>query len=354
MHDIVIENNIISGSALHGIWFGYAETGCYNITVRGNTVSNTVLESIYMGHFNYLSDTITGTVVENNTVINAGTGVEGDIDIKAGNAGAIVRYNTIYGTGTDHYSGGIVSFATQVQIYGNTIYSINAGDGSIHINADGDGAGTGKAIADILVYNNLIYTPVAGHGIAIYATASPGSITGLKLLNNTIVSSVSNGIHISASNGRTITVAEMHNNIVSESGGTYAVNTNSSSVVITAANNNLYYDSGTLTLAYQGVNKTFAQWQALGFDTAGVNSDPSLDANYRPQVGSPALDAASTQGEFTVDKNQETRSAPWTIGAYETVAGTGRPRLRGGRRVEFVAPIVLALGLLWAARRRAA
>ncbi len=85
VHDIVVENNVVDTPAHnHGVWFGYAEAGCYNITVRNNTLINVPLEAIYIGHYNYLKDTITGVVVEYNTIINSGTDGEGDIDIKGG------------------------------------------------------------------------------------------------------------------------------------------------------------------------------------------------------------------------------------------------------------------------------
>ena len=60
-------------------------------------------------------------VVEYNTIINSGTDGEGDIDIKAGAFGAIVRYNSMHSTTTGGTLAGVVVQASDVQIYGNTL-----------------------------------------------------------------------------------------------------------------------------------------------------------------------------------------------------------------------------------------
>lgn len=318
IHDIVVENNVIDTPVNnHGVWFGYAETGCYNITVRNNTISNTPLEAIYMGHYSYTSPTITGVVVEYNTITNSGTTGEGDIDIKAGVSGAIVRYNMSHSVSTGGVLAGIAIAGPGARVYGNELYSLLArsqGGSGIEINADGDGAGNGVSITDTLVYNNLIYSNVSS-GIAVFATASGATVSGLKILNNTFVGNGLHGLKLTASGGRTITVQELHNNIFSGNSPSQ-VYTGSSGETITAANNNLYSGSGTL-LVYQGVNKTFGQWQALGFDANGVNAAPDLSASYVPNVGSPAIGAGSVQTEFTIDKAGTTRGASWDIGAYE-------------------------------------
>jgi hypothetical protein len=296
------------------------ETGCYYFTIRGNTIINSGTEPIYMGHFSYLSPTITGVVIENNTIVDGGLNGEGDIDIKGGVSGAVVRYNVSYGTGTGHVLAGVVVHAPSCQIYGNSFYNLNdkPGDGDqagITVNADGDGLGNGITVSDVLVYNNLIYGNEFT-GISIYATASGATVSNLKILNNTIVGNGTLGIKASASGGRTITISELHNNILANN-GTSALST-TSNASISAANNNLMYQAAGTLITYLGTNRNWGQWQGLGFDANGVNADPSLNGSYVPQGGSPAIGAGSTQTEFTIDKNQATRTAPWDIGCFET------------------------------------
>lgn len=327
--NIVIENNIIDTPVnLHGIWFGYAETGCSDITIRNNVISNTDSEAIYMGHFNYMDPTITGVVIEYNTVINTGIVGEGDIDIKPGVAGAIVRYNTIYGTGTGRVQAGIVVLASDVQVYGNTIYDVvrhpstGGGDG-ITVNADGDGAGTGQTLANVLVYNNLIYG-TDQRGISVFADVAGATITDLKILNNTIVGSGSVGFRASASGGRTIGIAQFANNLIADS-GTYAMEL-TSGVTLSAADHNLYDGVGTL-FRYQSADKSWAQWQGLGFDASGLNTDPVLTAAYLPTDSSPVRNAGSVETEFAIDQSGQLRGGSWDIGAFEWAGTAMRTRV---------------------------
>jgi hypothetical protein len=321
IHDVVIENNVIETPVfLTGIGGVFMEAGCYNITVRNNTIIGTEAEGIYLGHFDYDHDSMTGTVVEGNTLIDTGV-TEGDIDIKAPNFGAIVRYNTIYHTGSGRQVvAGIVVQASDVQVYGNAIYNLDAGakDGDgIQVNGDQGSGIPGKILSNVLIYNNLIYGN-QGNGISLHAnnTMSPGSqIVNIKILNNTVISNSGQGLRANSSGGQTITIAELHNNIFS-SNGLSAVALLTGTESIAAANNNLLFGSSPLAV-YQGANKTWGQWQALGFDANGVNADPQLDGSYMPQAGSPVIGAASVQSEFTIDKNQVTRGASWDIGALE-------------------------------------
>ncbi len=63
--------------------------------------------------------------------------------------GAIVRYNSMHSTTTGGTLAGVVVQASDVQVYGNTLYNLRPHDASdggngIQINADGDGLGNGK------------------------------------------------------------------------------------------------------------------------------------------------------------------------------------------------------------------
>ena len=138
---------------------GILESGCADLVVRYCTIIGNKSESIYIGHYNYLPDTITGVIVEYNTIQGAG-GSEGDIDIKPGCYGAIVRYNTHYQGGSGKACGVVIQ-ANATQVYGNKFYTMAAssdwGNG-IALHAEGDAEGNGKEITSALIYNNLLYT----------------------------------------------------------------------------------------------------------------------------------------------------------------------------------------------------
>ena len=328
IHHITIDNNFVdTPTNNHGIWFGYGEAGCSDITVKNNTVQNTKLEGIYMGHYNYMSDTITGVIIESNTLIDCGLSGEGDIDIKPGVYQAIVRNNTHYRTvGQDSGAAcGVVVAADETQIYGNTFYNLDESGGDwgfgIYLNADGDGS-TGKSITSALIYNNLFYGNDRA-GIKVGATRSGHPISGLKILNNTITGNGTHGIQLTAS-GTTITVAELKNNISYSNTGYDLYVT--SGVTLTDCDYNLYYRASGESWYYQGDGKNWTEWKALGFDANGVNQNPSLDAEYKSDSGSdPAVGSGDDlSGTFTTDKDGNTRSA-WDIGAYEYESETTAP-----------------------------
>lgn len=63
--------------------------------------------------------------------------------------------------------------------------------------------------------------------------------------------------------------------------------------------NNYYLASGKrLSLTYNDgattSNRTFAQWQALGFDAGSIETNPLLNADYTPTASSPAIGLAVT------------------------------------------------------------
>ena len=324
-----------SPSQNHGVWAGYMESGCSNIIVKNSLIQNTSLEGIYIGHYNYLTPSITGVVIEGNILINCGLGTEGDIDLKPGVEGAIVRYNTHYRTnGTDNGSVcGVVVAGDKFEIYNNFFYGLDQNASSdwghgIYINSDGDGS-TGKAITSGLIYNNLIYNNDRA-GIKIGATKGE-NITGISIYNNTITDNATNGLQIVASGGSSITIDNIKGNIIQKSTA-YDMYI-SSGVTLSSVNYNCYYRPTGNSWHYAGAEKTWEQWQALGFDANGIITDPALQPNYIPSVSSVVIDAfpilQAPTVTFTTDLQLLTRpvGAAWDIGAYEYIGDTTAPAL---------------------------
>jgi hypothetical protein len=327
-HHMTIQNmKIVNPQNNHGIYAGNMTSGFTDFHVKDNYIEGTPLECIYVGQYDYLTDNQTGVIVEGNTCKNTGLLAEGDIDIKPSAYGAIVRNNTVYRESNANGGNcGVVVSADAVQITGNRFYlsdmksDLDWGFG-IFLNSEGDGAGNAKAITSGLIANNLIYSNAAS-GIRIMATHEGFPIAGVKVLNNTIVGNAIYGLEVSASS-TTITLSDVVNNI-------FASNISqdisiTSGVTLTSCDYNLYYRASGNSWKYQGSEKTWAQWQALGFDAHGVNADPLL-TNYIPGVGSPAIaSGVDLSATFTTDILGVTRpqGVAWDIGAYEFLGLTG-------------------------------
>jgi hypothetical protein len=282
--DIVVD----SPAHNHGIWFGYAEKDCHDLLVSGCIISNTPTESIYIGHYSYLGPTITNVIVESNLIVNCGLSGEGDgPDIKPGVAGAVIRYNTHIRTrrGLGGSACGTVIASDNCQIYGNAYFNLQdktdmaqpeAGWGyGIYVNADGDGKGNGEPITRCLIYNNLICDNMRS-GIKLTAnTPSPGcSLTGVRICNNTIWGNSQFGIEVSASAPQQVVIAELRNNLIGQSGSNDLF-VSDHGTILAADNNEFWRPPGSGdSWFYHHPAGTMAQWQALGFDRAGIFAEP--------------------------------------------------------------------------------
>jgi len=313
-----------------GISMLFAEAGCHDVTVSHCVVSNSPAEGIYMGHYNWMAPTITNIVVEYNTVVDTGREGEGDIDIKPGVKGAIIRYNKHYrsATGLGGANCGVVVLANDCKIYGNTFYRTAMGpDGDwgygVYVCADGDGQGNGQSITSCLIYNNLLYSN-GKNGIRLLATtATTGAdVRGVRIWNNTIWGNSLYGVEAVGHGGRTIEILDFKNNLV---GGNTSYDVYlSGTVTLVSANNNLYYRTSGNSWYFNG-EKTLSTWRSLGFDLNGKVGDPLFQdtsvANYQLRSGSGAIDAGVASSLFTTDILGRTRAATaWDIGAYESGA----------------------------------
>ncbi|GEM_PF-1010594 len=93
---------------------------------------------------------------------------------------------------------------------------------------------------------------------------------------------------------------------------------------------NCYYFSGntpTFTDRRPGheiENATLSQWQLhINGENHSFVSDPKLDENYKPQSGSPCIDAGDSSVPVDEDIDSNPRSAPYDIGCYETNGSGG-------------------------------
>lgn len=84
------------------------------------------------------------------------------------------------------------------------------------------------------------------------------------------------------------------------------------------------YSSG---VASDGSGKSWAEWQAAGYDQNGVHQEASLDSNWHidSTLDPPYNAGVDLSAYFTTDIDGDTRSGTWDIGADEY--GTGAPIL---------------------------
>lgn len=224
------------------------------------------------------------------------------------------------------YSNNTASTVGAIYIFGNHMgpgYGTYA-TSSFYINGPG-------LTGNVLAYNNLCEAtgedyPSSGH---FYLWGIPETV--FRVYNNTLIGGgVGNscvGFNFSANTFNSGTV---------DGGGNYYAANNLivggiaffiqfyQSMTTIDINFNLGYNLKSLTQGYSystnasASGKTWEEWQALGFDTNGINGmNPLLTNEYRLSTGSPAIGTGTNLSiYFTTDATGNTRVAPWDMGAY--------------------------------------
>jgi hypothetical protein len=323
IHHITLTNSWVFGDralTAYGFSFVFAETGCHSFKVSNCIISNTLNEAIYVMHYNFLTNTGTNIVIEYTDWINSGLDGEGECDLKSAATGAIVRYCRAWRDPglTGGSQTGVVVAGNGAQIYGCDFHTLfrkisddDFGHG-IYFNADG-ADGVGFPITNGLVYNCLFYSNQTS-GIRILGTLAP--CTGIRLLNNTFAYNGRIGLALDSSSGYAITVSQLTNCLFLNNSN-YDVSLANSDCHLTAADYDLIYRPSGNPVSYQGTDRSWAQWQGLGFDSHGVSADPLLDSRFYTESASPARGAAANLSAiFTTDLDESARGSSWTIGAY--------------------------------------
>ena len=170
-------------------------------------------------------------------------------------------------------------------------------------------------------YNNvLVHRDGNTNGAMQLYSESSGWTATTYLWNNVVYNAIGGALSFyenPANSSLTEDISEVKNNVL------IAGNTNQIIFLSTQLTDKTGWDYNCLYS--QGTNiqggKTWAQWTAAGYDDdGGINTDPSLDANYAPDAADdPVVDVgADLSGSFTTDKNGVTRTV-FDIGAYEWV-----------------------------------
>jgi hypothetical protein len=174
-----------------------------------------------------------------------------------------------------------------------------------------------------IICNNLIYN----NGTSISLSAGSGSggadaITSGTLIANNVIYGPNSliGLNLS-STGSSVT---LNNNILHYTGtltSKYCVWHGSTAGRLTSNNNVMYAPSTGVPCSLGGAGKTFAQWQAAGYDAAGVYANPLLTnpvgGNFTLQSSSPGLNKGVRLWQVPRDMGINRRTVPTDAGAYE-------------------------------------
>jgi hypothetical protein len=212
-----------------------------------------------------------------------------------------------------------------VRIYNNVFYNTGDSNGGlergIEISPFGFGADKPTSVEDIVVANNTFYRCwFQAINFSMGSVLGHGDVSGIVFENNLHVDAVN------SSTGGDVFSANYGDGTI-----TFGVHGSGADVIV---DYNLFFaSSGTYDNNIEGPDGTVYNTPALfragtSLDSHGLSDDPLLDANYAPQVGSPAIDAGvDLSAYFTTDKDGKVRSA-WDIGAYEYGSGGTSPYVR--------------------------
>ena len=171
-------------------------------------------------------------------------------------------------------------------------------------------------INNVLIYNNIFIADGSSPGNGLITL---GPVTGdgdQHIYNNTFCLTGGTAINF----GKGDCTYRIKNNIFTGGTAMFRSYATGSSLV---SDHNIFFglsasqpfSSGTDGNAHA---KTFAQWQALGWDADSVVADPRLDPDtFAIGEGSPAIGAgADLSAFFATDAAGALRSTPWDIGAF--------------------------------------
>jgi hypothetical protein len=233
-----------------------------------------------------------------------------------------------------------------------TAYNNYFGPNYSTVNPNGATAGlfvSGYGIAGpVLAYNNILEANNSGgcpsNGL-MFIWPGPDCVT--RIYNNTAIGDANCiafgylAAHGSAGS-QTLYIA----NNIAIAKENIAINSNAGVTVY--SDKNLFFESWVNQEFSYSVNssgnfKTFAQWQALGFDANSYTTDPNLDLTYKLASPSDAIgNGENLSTYFTTDFAGATRTVPWDIGAYGY--GIGAPTAPSVLTATAISTSVIGLG----------
>lgn len=333
---IIVNSCTITQNAGVGIMIGGTSAA---FTTQFSTITYNGEDGIYNNNSGDLLQYILDSTIAYNgwgaaAEAGFGSGFQGHVK-----TGEFAR-NTVYSNGLAGPSGEQHGFYEGAQadstliIHNNETYGHTQGDGIktrssatiynnyVHDNKEGIEVGANGAISVIYTIQNNIIANSSSTGL-IEQTAGAGSTT-LNAYNNTIYNNGGDGnaaVKISDS----LAVFNFRNNILSVSTGNRIIWLSALQTGTVNIDNNLYYQPSDST-PFRSVSTelNFTDWEALGYDAHGLNTDPLFvnpGTDFHLTSSSPAIDTGANVG-LTSDyagTSVPQGSAP-DIGAYEYIS----------------------------------
>jgi hypothetical protein len=309
-----------------GITISTNHTNASNISIFNNTLSY-VGENIFVGAYNceVLGGTLNNVMIYNNTLTYQAQcyGTNRNWFTSLGSFGDIEGIGVQNLTNSDIFGNTISGLGRGIYNYvcaNSTTHDNNIYDNYISTQLTGlllAGANAGTSYYNNNAYYNILYSCGAldSSTAAIYIgnVTSPTVMLYNHLYNNTIVTPM-NSIYA----GGTSVYWVVENNISYSPSSSHVIE--SSSAANISFNYNLYYPDSSTAFAVNGIGKTFAQWQALGFDAnSATPANPlfiNAETDFHLQSGSPAIGAGTDVGLTTDYAGNAVPSVP-DIGAYQ-------------------------------------
>ncbi len=303
---IIIRNNVIDGGtgALNsvGIYSVFA-----NPTIEGNIIhGGTATDTTKGAWIVFGSSTITGNNISGGSGSNESYGIHVE-----STSGTIIEDNDVDG-GTGVSAVGIASSDSSPVIVRNTI---TGGDA---IEATGIFASGGTP----MIRNNNID---GGSGVS-YTIGISLDATSPEILNNTVNGGAAGSTSVGLNSWNSSPAVE--NNILFTSGGTvrFCFREGNATSDPTSMDNNDLFDCSTALYQDEGSSDINSVTVINNFSDITPSGNVSVDpvfvsvADRHLTGSSPAIvtqGGLDISGTFTTDRDGTTRTAPWSIGAYE-------------------------------------
>lgn len=313
-HDnLTIQNCTLAYNGMLGF---FGDTSSAEISITGNTVSYNGWRSGTANGFSsgmrglFTSGEISGNTFTANGILSGktpGFQTEHGLYLRTAPSSTLTVHDNIF---TSNSFGSGVKSQCSVTIYNNWF----KGNGAAL-----DAGANGANAATIIFHHNVVF---GSNGYCGFSESKKGAgDLRLRVYNNTFYNNggAFKGHFLIADN---LTELDVRNNIMSATPSNRSGDLQSVQTGTFTFDYNDYYQSGSLVLRYNGADKTWAQWQALGFDTHGVNADPMMSnpagGNFTLQSTSPCINAGTGVG-LSVDfaERQVLIDAAPDIGAYE-------------------------------------
>lgn len=238
----------------------------------------------------------------------------------------------IWDSGTNnyfHHDGIHIFFGSgstlqNVKIYNNLFDGDWGENNTAHIFAEGDFSHNNPDSEQYFtIYNNVFIQPTNSHALNNGFLSGWGS--SWRIFNNTFV-----GANVYNQNAMSIggTNTMFVNNLVQYVDTFVSITGPTNGMIISNNVYAVYGAGGNPPFSINGVSPiyNFAAWQVVVVDAnSSYSSAASVNADGTIPSGSPAIGAgANLSSIFTTDYTGATRTAPWTIGAYQYgIAQTG-------------------------------